>query len=233
MRAVATVSQRADGRSAAERLGRSWFTVFLVVYGAWVFLPYLAPIFMQTGWTGAGTAIYFLYSFFCHQLPERSFFLFGRETMYSLSEIQAAWQVTNNPMILRGFTGTAEMGWKVAWSDRMISLYTSVWIFALVWYVLRRRVKPLARWGLVLLLLPLAVDGGTHLLSDLAGIGEGFRFTNDWLASLTGNTLPVSFYVGDGLGSFNSWMRLITGTLAGWAIAWFAFPHLRASFGTD
>lgn len=233
MTASVTSSPRVGRRGVTERPGRSWHTIFMVVYGAWVFLPYLAPVLMQMGWTGPGNAIYFIYSFFCHQLPERSYFLFGRETMYSLNEIQAAWHVTNNPMILRGFTGTAEMGWKVAWSDRMISFYTSVWLFALVWYVLRRKVKPLAWWGLALLLFPLAVDGGTHFLSDLQGIGEGFRFTNDWLASLTGNVLPVSFYVGDGLGSFNSWMRLITGTLAGWAIVWFAFPHLQASFGTD
>jgi len=31
---------------------------------------------MNIGWDKAGKAIYFIYSFFCHQLPERSFFLF-------------------------------------------------------------------------------------------------------------------------------------------------------------
>jgi len=83
---------------------------------------------MQIGWSGAGKAVYFVYSFFCHQLPERSFFLFGQKTMYSLTEIQAAWQDTINPLILRKFIGNADMGWKVAWSDRMISFYTSIWL---------------------------------------------------------------------------------------------------------
>ena len=89
-----------------------WFETFLIVYGLWVFVPFLAPVFKQLGWTGAGRAVYFIYSFFCHQLPERSFFWFGGQTMYSLGEIQAAWQNTSNPMILRQFIGNEAMGWK-------------------------------------------------------------------------------------------------------------------------
>jgi uncharacterized membrane protein len=206
-----------------------WFETFLIVYGLWVFAPFLAPVFMQLGWTGAGKAIFFLYSFFCHQLPERSFFLFGEKTMYSLSEIQAVWQDTSNPMILRQFIGNEEMGWKVAWSDRMISFYTSVWFFALLWYPLRRRIKTVSWAGFVLLLFPLVIDGSTHMLSDLAGIGQGFRDANAWLAILTNNSLPATFYTGDALGSFNSIMRFITGLLAGLGIVWLAFPYMFQS----
>jgi hypothetical protein len=63
---------------------KHWLALFLLVYGAWVWAPFLAPIFMQNGWTGAGNTLYFIYSFFCHQLPERSLFFFGPQTMYSL-----------------------------------------------------------------------------------------------------------------------------------------------------
>ena len=179
---------------------------------------------MRIGWSGAGKAIYFIYSFFCHQLPERSYFLFGDKLMYSLSEIQAAWQDTINPLTLGKFVGNELMGWKIAWSDRMISFYTSVWLFAVIWLPFRRKIKPLPWWGFVLLLIPLALDGGTHTLSDFAGIGQGFRDTNQLLALLTNNSLPASFYGGDTLGSFNSWMRLVTETLAGLGIVWFAIP---------
>jgi hypothetical protein len=51
---------------------------------------------MHIGWMGTGKAIYFIYSFFCHQLPERSFFFFGEKSMYALTEIQAGWQNTAN-----------------------------------------------------------------------------------------------------------------------------------------
>lgn len=173
-----------------------------------------------------GNAIYFIYSFFCHQLPERSFFFFGERSMYSLAEIQATWQNTTNPMILRQFTGNESMGWKIAWSDRMISFYTSVWLFALLWISFRRRIKPLPWWGFALLLLPIILDGFTHTVSDFAGIGQGFRDTNEWLAVLTNHNFSANFYAGDALGSFNSLMRFITGPLAGLAIVWLAFPYV-------
>ncbi len=213
-------------QSAADQVSHNWFFLFLIVYGIWVWLPFSAPVFMHLGWTGAGRVIYFIYSFFCHQLPERSFFFFGQKTMYPLQEIQAAWQNTIDPMILRKFIGNPGMGWKLAWSDRMVSFYTSVWLFAVAWWPFRRKVKPLSWWGFALLLLPIVIDGSTHAISDFAGIGQGFRDSNLWLAALTHNALPPTFYAGDALGSFNSWMRLVTGLLAGAAIGWFVFPYL-------
>ena len=213
-------------QSFLQWIGSHGFVIFLLVYGLWVFAPFLAPVFMHIGWTGAGKAVYFIYSFFCHQLPERSFFLFGEKTMYSLTEIQAAWQDTVNPMLLRQFIGNAAVGWKIAWSDRMISFYTSIWLFALIGFPLRCRIRPLVLWGFMLLLIPILLDGATHAISDLAGIGNGFRDTNMWLAGLTNYLLPTTFYAGDALGSFNSTMRFVTGVLAGLGISWLIFPYL-------
>ncbi len=201
--------------------------------GVAVVLPFLAPIFMAIGWSGIGKMIYFIYSFLCHQLPERSYFLFGSKFTYSLAEIQAAWQNTTSPLILRQFIGNPEMGWKVAWSDRMVSMYTSTWFLGLLWWLLRRWLKPLPWWGLSLFLLPMAIDGSSHFLSDLAGIGEGFRYTNAWLATLTNNAFSTDFYMGDAWGSFNSFMRLLTGALFGAGIVWFGFPHLDLAFSPD
>jgi len=226
MSTVTSVIHHQSIESYSYWLARHWLEAFLVVYGLWVWLPWLAPVLMRIGWDGAGGALYFIYSFFCHQLPERSLFLFGEKPMYSLAEIQAAWQNTVNPVILRKFIGNDAMGWKIAWSDRMISFYTSVWIFALIWRPFRKKVKPLPWWGFGSFLLPMVLDGGAHTISDMAGIGHGFRDANQWLATLTGHALREAFYAGDALGSFNSWMRLITGLLAGLGIVWFAFPHI-------
>jgi uncharacterized membrane protein len=216
--------------ASANWLVRNWFLIFIIGYGLWVWVPFLAPLFMHLGWEGPANGVYFIYSFFCHQLPERSYFLFGPQVTYSLKDIQAAWMDTINPLLLRKFTGTATMGWKVAWSDRMISFYGGVWLFALIWYPLRRRIKGLPWWGLILFLLPMALDGGTHFLSDLAGIGQGFRYTNLWLANLTHSAFSSNFYLGDALGSFNSWMRIITSLLAGLGLDWFAFPYIEETF---
>ncbi len=177
------------------RLTRHWVLVIAVVLGVYVGLPFLAPVFMQLGWKGAANVIYAFYSTQCHQMPQRSFFLFGPKAMYSLAEVQAVWQKTNNPLILRQFVGNAQMGWKVAWSDRMVSMYGGLWLFTVLWSPRSvRRLKPLAWWGVALLALPMVLDGGTHFISDLAGIGQGFRDSNAWLAVLTGNALPATFY---------------------------------------
>lgn len=207
-------------------LSNHWFETFLIIYGLFVWLPFLAPVFMHLGWSGSGRALYFVYSFFCHQLPQRSFFLFGQKSMYSLAEVQSAWENTISPMVLRKFIGNAAIGWKVAWSDRMFSFYTGVWLFALLWWPFRRTAKTLPWWGFILLLLPMIIDGGTHFISDVAGIGQGFRDSNQWLSVLTHAAFPASFYAGDALGSFNSLMRLITGLLAALGIVWLAFPSI-------
>lgn len=217
-------------RTFDEWLGVNWIKLFLWVYGFWVILPFFAPILMQIGWTGSGKVLYNFYSFFCHQLPQRSLFLFGQKTMYSLVEIQTAWQNTFDSLVLRKFIGNPEFGWKIAWSDRMISFYGGLWIFGLLWLPLRKRIKQISWWGFILLLAPIVVDGTTHLVSDFAGIGQGFRDTNMWLVNLTNNVFPAWFYAGDALGSFNSWVRWITGLLAGLGLVWFTFPSIDSIF---
>lgn len=212
---------------------RNWVWGVCFILGIYIGLPWLAPVFMELGWTRAGNIIYTLYSTQCHQLPERSFFLFGPKTMLSLNEVQTIWENTNSPLILRKFIGNPDVGWKVAWSDRMVYMYTSVIFFAAFFFAPRKsRLKPLPWWGLFLLLLPMAIDGGTHFMSDLSGIGNGFRDSNLWLAILTNDTFPATFYVGDALGSFNSWMRLISGILFGLGVVWFFFPHVQKGFYT-
>lgn len=74
----------------------------------------------------------------------------------------------------------------------------------------------------------MAVDGMTHLISDFSGLFEGFRYTNVWLVELTNGKLSPGFYVGDAMGSFNSWMRFVSGLGFGIAIVGFLFPMIDA-----
>ena len=226
-----------DSRPSPTRLerwtylfNRYWILIFSVILGLYVGLPLLAPVFMKLNWETPARTIYFIYSLLCHQLPQRSYFLFGSKVTYSLPEIQSMWQNTLDPLVLRQFVGNSDIGWKVAWSDRMVSMFTSLWLFGILWRPLRRWLKPLPWWGLVLFLLPMALDGTSHLISDLYGIGQGFRDSNAWLAILTNNAFPPGFYAGDAWGTFNSWMRLLTGVLFGLGIVWFAFPYLDDVF---
>jgi uncharacterized membrane protein len=205
---------------------RNWILLFGLIFGLYVWLPFAAPLLMHWGWTGLAKAIYFIYSFLCHQLPERSFFYFGTSHMYSLSQIQAVYRDSIDIAVLRRFTGSPEMGWKVAWSDRMVYMYASTFFLGLLWWPLRKKIKALPWWGFLLFLLPMTIDGTTHLVSDLSGIGQGFRFTNAWLMNITGNLFSPSFYYGDALGSFNALMRLLTGVFFGIGVVWFGFPYI-------
>jgi len=223
---------RHTGQSIASWLGRHWFGGLVVLLALYAGLPFLAPLFMQLGWSSLAKLIYLAYSFQCHQLPQRSFFLFGDQAMYPLSDIQAYWGGSSNPIVMRRFIGLPGIGWKVAWSDRMVAMYTSLLAFTVLWRVVRQRIKPLPWWGLALFLLPMALDGTSHLLSDLAGVGQGFRDSNTWLAALTGYRFSATFYNGDALGSFNSWMRLVSGLLFGLGLAWSGLPALESMFGS-
>lgn len=210
----------------ARFLNRNWIIPLSILLGVYIGLPILAPIFMHAGWTSPARVIYFIYSWLCHQLPERSYFLFGAKFTYSLAEVQNVWQNTTNPSILRQFIGNPEMGWKVAWSDRMVSMFLSLWLVGILWWPVRRKLKHLPWWGLVLFLLPMVVDGTSHLISDLAGIGQGFRYHNLWLLTLTHNAMPVNFYAGESWGSFNSLIRLLTGIMFGIGFVWYTYPYL-------
>lgn len=215
------------GQRLAGWLARQWLTIVIGLLLFWNGLPFLAPVFMVQGWTRAGQLIYLLYATQCHQLPQRSFFLFGPQTMYTLTEIQQVWRDTTNPLELRRFVGSEALGWKVAWSDRMVYMYVSLTLFVILYAWLRRRWPAFSVWYLILLLLPLALDGTSHMISDMFyGIGGGFRDHNSWLAFLTGNMLPISFYVGDQLGSFNAWMRLVSGLLFSLGLVGFIMPRV-------
>lgn len=213
--------------------------IVTLLFGGFVLLPFAAPIFMALGWTRPANLIYAFYSLFCHQMAQRSFFLFGPAPMVNLTDLPVAsgGNLTADLVALRAFVGNEALGWKVAWSDRMVYMYGAMWIASLLYTLLshRKNIRSIHPVTFALLLLPLLVDGGTHLLSDVSGgIGAGFRETNQWLAALTSNAFPDWFYQGDGFGSFNAWMRLISGLTFGVGVVWFAYPYIgRSLSGTE
>ena len=70
------------------------------------------------------------------------------------------------------------------------------------------------------------------MISDLWGVTAGFRQSNAWLAVLTGNLLPPTFYAGDAWGSFNSLARLGTGLLAAFGLIFWLF-HLGVELSLE
>lgn len=201
--------------------------LLLAILGVFVALPFVAPVLMHIGLTDTGQALYQLYSLFCHQFPQRSYFLFGSALSYEMDTIEAALGHTSSGWALRQFIGNDALGWKVAWSDRMISLYGGLWLWATMW-VVNRPARLRLRWPTMLVLtLPIVIDGGTHAISDIVyGIGYGFRDHNQWLSAFLPDHLSPLRYAGDSLGTVNSTLRIVTGLLFSFGLVNSVFPLL-------
>jgi len=123
-------------------------------------LPLVAPALMAAGQSGLGQLLYTLYAPLCHQLPERSFFLFGPQLSYTLQELERA---LGTDVSLR-YIGDSSIGYKMTVCQRDIATYAAMWLAGLVFIPLRRRLRPLSWKAFALLCLPIAVDGFGQLL---------------------------------------------------------------------
>jgi uncharacterized membrane protein len=219
----------------ASGVARHWLALVNSFWGLLLLGALLAPTFMALGWEGAGRVTYAIYSFTCHQLPERSYFLFAPDTsfqMYEKPALVAAGADATNLLTLRNYVGSPEMGWKAGFSDRMFSMYGGAFLAGIVFWLLskRGRVNPLPVWLLILLIIPMGLDGGTHFLSEiLFPNGDGFRETNAWAMPFFPGQ-PMEFFTGTTFGTLNSHLRFITGLLFGMGMMLFAYPLMAYSF---
>jgi uncharacterized membrane protein len=150
--------------------------------GVWVTLPWLAPVFAKLGWWTLADAIYTVYIFFCHQLPERAGSLFGYQVAW-------CWRNTTiyTTMFLAGvlYLWIGRRGYGPRWFREGIS------------------------WRMLFLCsLPLTVDGFSHMFGlrtdnawfdSLTGgvfgsfsVGDQIGTLNWWLRVLTGALFGVA-----------------------------------------
>jgi uncharacterized membrane protein len=98
-------------------------------------------------------------------------------------------------------------GHQVGFCHRCAAIYTSIVVAGLLFGLVRRYIRPTSLKIAGLLLLPMLIDGGTHMLDDLFGLG--FRGG------------------GDAIGTLNFWLRMITGILAGVAMLLVVYPRVE------
>jgi uncharacterized membrane protein len=167
-------------------LARHWLAAFNVLTGVYVLLPLLAPLLMVAGAPQIGRLIYFAYRPACHQLPERTFFLFGPRPSYTLDELSAMGVVDGADDIFarQRFLGAVQIGWKMALCQRDMAMYGSLFVGGLLFALLRKRLRPLTLLAYVLCLVPVFIDGGTQLV--------GLRESTPILRVLTGGLLGVA-----------------------------------------
>jgi uncharacterized membrane protein len=156
-----------------------WLAIFNTIWAVYAFTPFLAPIFLRLGWTVPAQAIYTFYSILCHQLPSHSYFLFGDDFAPPTSALIASgMSESTNLFTQRMFIGNADIGWKVAFCERDVAIYITVFFTGLLYSFVRDRLRPLPFKIYLLFLIPIAVDGVTQLF--------GLRESNWWLRTLTG-----------------------------------------------
>ena len=171
------VARRVDG--AVLWIARHWLALFIALVALYLLLPFLAPVLANAGLSRPASLIYSVYSATCHQLPERSYFLFGEQPFYSLSTLEESGLPADQGLFQRRtFRGGDSTGYKVAVCQRDVAIYGSVVLAGMLFAILRRRLRGIGLRVYLLLLIPIAVDG----LSQLFGLRE----SNWWLRTVTG-----------------------------------------------
>jgi len=139
-------------------VSRHWLALVNLFMGLYVGLPILSPVLYHLGHAKAGYLVQTVFRPFCHQRPERSFFLFGEQMVYSYEEL-----VARLGEVPSRYVGDADLGYKVAVCERDVALYGALVAFGILFHFVRRRLRPLSMRQFLLFILPLAVDGTGQL----------------------------------------------------------------------
>ncbi len=234
VRVLVTLKAAAEGRAqgrampayqvtASDRFmhwfSKHWLLVFNVIAGLYLGFAFLAPVLMKAGWTTPARVIYKAYSYTCHQLAFRSWFLFGEQPAYprALAHVEGLktyGEATGLPednsreafYTARAFIGNERLGYKVAMCERDVGIYGGMLLFGLLFGLLRRRLPPLPWYGWVLLgVVPILLDGGSQIVSQAVSL----------------SFLPAR--------ESTPFLRTLTGLLFGFTLAWFGYPLVEAS----
>lgn len=199
-----------------------WFTkhymfVFNLIVFIYIGLPFLAPILMKANLPNPAKTIYKIYTPLCHQLPFRSFFLFGEQPVYprALAGLEnyetfneASGMDEDDLLAARTFIGNETMGYKIALCQRDIGIYLAILLFGVIFSLFSNKIKAVPWWVWIIFgLVPVGLDGFSQMLSQ----------TNLALFSW----LPLR--------ESTPFLRVLTGGLFGLFTAWFGYPYVRES----
>lgn len=186
----------------------------IIIYSG---LPFMAPVFMKNRMELPANIIYSVYSTVCHQLAYRSFFLFGEQYYYPRQLANIPAQITfetatgidpTNIQDSKNFIGNDKLGYKVAFCERDTAIYASILLFGIIFIISKRKIKGIPWYVWIIIgMIPMGLDGGIQLFSYIKMV------------------LPiwVPLYESSPL------MRVITGGLFGFSMAWYIFPIIEES----
>lgn len=196
--------QRAAQVSTGDRISLWVANHYMLLANFLVFmyvgLSFLAPVFMKVGWTAPANAIYRSYSLVCHNLGYRSWFLFGEQAAYprSAAEVEglatfeqatglSAGSSTEELFAARRYVGNEQLGYKVAFCERDVAIYSGILLFGLLFAASGKRIRPI-HWTVWILIGigPIALDGFSQLLSQPPFSLWAYRESTPLLRTLTG-----------------------------------------------
>jgi uncharacterized membrane protein len=191
-------------------LSKRWLVVVNAAASVYVGLPLAAPALMYLGLVWPARLLHAVYKPLCHQLPQRSFFLFGPRLTYRFEELALLLgaELTDNPWS-GAFAGEPSVGYKTALCQRDMAIYGTILVAGLAFGVIgrKRRVRPMPVWAYIIVgVLPMLIDGGFQWISyALATLLPS-------LGVIPHETTPV--------------FRVATGSLFGMSTVWLAYPHV-------
>ncbi len=200
---------------------RHWLLFFGTVVLLYVGLPFLAPVLMHLGLTGPASVIYKIYYPVCHQLPYRSWFLFGPQVAYTRTYFEQVTGInTFSPTGLfeaKDFLGTPGMGYKVAFCQRDVAIYAGLLLGSVIFGMVRARgVRPIS-WLLWIAIgvVPIGLDGFSQLLSELPTLVIMPNPLWNPANPLWRESTPL--------------LRTLTGGLFGFMLVWMSYPYIEDS----
>ena len=142
-------------------VAKHWLLLINLLIAVYAGLPFLAPALMALGYTFPAKIIYTVFRQLCHQLPQRSFFLFGPQIAYSLETLQelVGPEKLATDSLASLFIGNPALGYKMAYCQRDTAMNTSLLLAGMAFGLVRRRLRPLSFALYLIFLVPLGIDG--------------------------------------------------------------------------
>jgi uncharacterized membrane protein len=148
-------------------LAKHWLLLINLLMAVYAGLPFLAPALMALGYTFPAKIIYTVFRQLCHQLPQRSFFLFGPQIAYSLETLKelVGPEKLATDYLASLFIGNPALGYKMAYCQRDTAMNTSLLLAGMLFGLVRRRLRPLSFALYLIFLVPLGIDGVAQLFA--------------------------------------------------------------------
>jgi uncharacterized membrane protein len=121
------------------RFARHWLLAFNAIAFFLASLPFVIPYLASQGYTTLASWLFTTFGLMCHQMPERSFTLFGEQ---------------------------------MALCHRMTAIYMASFIAGIGYALVRDRLPPLSFKAMIIMSIPMAIDGFTQLFGLRESVWE-------------------------------------------------------------